>query len=344
MKDTITLPRQLVQDAVDSFRDHRLEYWDTRRCDTEKALRAALDAPEPQPPQNHAWAAISKTSILLFWRKENAEKMTPTPTSHFCVERLPIFDAPVEAPPPQNLEYIAQLKATSVILRSLDEPVTFNATKIAIADAIDALLLAVAAPKVEPAHPTDLEKVIDDYIEDYEMVGESEDGRDAIYTPTENDKALLKDAILGLLVDTDWDAAWGAHIDSLVSARAAKIETWTDADADAARLALELECLLNDTADMSIVSKWWASSMEALDLHRARISAKPNTLKKLDAMERLLIARQQPASKAEPRRVPLTEEQIDKVWGSLDYTMTLEKLRVSVARAIEAEHGIKEGS
>ena len=139
--------------------------------------------------------------------------------------------------------------------------------------------LDAPAPKVEPAHPTDLEKVIDDYIEYYEMHGESEDGRDAIYTPTENDKALLKDAILGLLVDTDWDAAWGAHIDSLVSARAAKIETWTDADADAARLALELECLLNDTADMSIVSKWWASSMEALDLHRARMSAKPNTLK-----------------------------------------------------------------
>ena len=243
MKDTITLPRQLVQDAVDSFRDHRLEYWDTRRCDTEKALRAALDAPAPN--EDDEWCHCGKIECS------------------YCHATAKRPDAP--------------------------------------------------APKVEPAHPTDLEKVIDDYIEYYEMHGESEDGRDAIYTPTENDKALLKDAILGLLVDTDWDAAWGAHIDSLVSARAAKIETWTDADADAARLALELECLLNDTADMSIVSKWWASSMEALDLHRARISAKPNTLKKLDAMERLLIARQQPAPTAQPQRVPLTEEQIDAI-------------------------------
>ena len=205
--------------------------------------------------------------------------------------------------------------------------------------------LDVPAPKVEPAHPTDLEKVIDDYIEYYEMHGESEDGRDAIYTPTENDKALLKDAILGLLVDTDWDAAWGAHIDSLVSARAAKIETWTDADADAARLALELECLLNDTADMSIVSKWWASSMEALDLHRARMSAKPNTLKKLDAMERLLIARQQAAPTAESQRVPLTEVQIGEIVRSASKGSAIRRdgtTSTRIARAIEQAHGIKE--
>lgn len=270
MKDTITLPRQVVQDAVDSFRDHRLEYWDTRRCDTEKALRAALDAPAPN--EDDEWCHCGKIECS------------------YCHATAKRPDAP--------------------------------------------------APKVEPAHPTDLEKVIDDYIEDYEMVGESEDGRDAIYTTTENDKALLKDAILGLLVDTDWDAAWGAHIDSLVSARAAKIETWTDADADAARLALELECLLNDTADMSIVSKWWASSMEALDLHRARMSAKPNTLKKLDAMERLLIARQQPAPTAEPQRVPLTEKQMDKLMFDCGLSVTAR----DIARAVEAAHGIKEPS
>ncbi len=33
---------------------------------------------------------------------------------------------------------------------------------------------------------------------------------------------------------------------------------WTNADADAARLALELECLLMDTKDAAVVSKWWA--------------------------------------------------------------------------------------
>lgn len=36
----------------------------------------------------------------------------------------------------------------------------------------------------------------------------------------------------------------------------------------AKRLALELECLLNDTQDMAKVSKWWDSAMEALQLYR----------------------------------------------------------------------------
>lgn len=48
---------------------------------------------------------------------------------------------------------------------------------------------------------------------------------------------------------------------------------WTDADSDAARLALELECLLLDTKDTAAVSRWWSSALEALELHRARINA-----------------------------------------------------------------------
>ena len=35
--------------------------------------------------------------------------------------------------------------------------------------------------------------------------------------------------------------------------------------AQAHRLALELECLLLDTKDNAIVSKWWDSGMEALN-------------------------------------------------------------------------------
>ena len=31
------------------------------------------------------------------------------------------------------------------------------------------------------------------------------------------------------------------------------------------RLALELECLLMDTKDLSIQSRWWESGMESLD-------------------------------------------------------------------------------
>jgi len=46
---------------------------------------------------------------------------------------------------------------------------------------------------------------------------------------------------------------------------------WTDADADAARLALELEALLLDTKDLAVVSRWWDSGHDALELHRQRL-------------------------------------------------------------------------
>ena len=55
------------------------------------------------------------------------------------------------------------------------------------------------------------------------------------------------------------------EIESLRSEIAAlKAENET-AWAQAHRLALELECLLLDTKDNAIVSKWWESGMEALD-------------------------------------------------------------------------------
>jgi hypothetical protein len=50
-----------------------------------------------------------------------------------------------------------------------------------------------------------------------------------------------------------------------------------DFEADAKRLALELECLLLSCKDQAAVSKWWDSAMEALEQHRAllaRASAK----------------------------------------------------------------------
>lgn len=49
---------------------------------------------------------------------------------------------------------------------------------------------------------------------------------------------------------------------------------WTDADADAARLALELECILTDPdTPMPLASRWWGSAHEALALHRQRLES-----------------------------------------------------------------------
>jgi hypothetical protein len=47
-----------------------------------------------------------------------------------------------------------------------------------------------------------------------------------------------------------------------------------EANSDALRLALELECLLNDKdVPMPAVSRWWNSAHDALELHRQRIDA-----------------------------------------------------------------------
>lgn len=49
-----------------------------------------------------------------------------------------------------------------------------------------------------------------------------------------------------------------------------------DADSDAHRLALAIECLLTD-ADMPlpVLSRWWDSAHDALRLHRERINQAP---------------------------------------------------------------------
>jgi hypothetical protein len=67
-------------------------------------------------------------------------------------------------------------------------------------------------------HPADglpfdaLEQIIDEYVADYEMVGEAEDGRYACHQPTDGERILIKDAILGLLAHDAWDAEWGRLI------------------------------------------------------------------------------------------------------------------------------------
>ena len=42
------------------------------------------------------------------------------------------------------------------------------------------------------------EAMVDEYLEDYEMYGEDADGRDACYATTEGERALIKDAVMGL--------------------------------------------------------------------------------------------------------------------------------------------------
>lgn len=65
-----------------------------------------------------------------------------------------------------------------------------------------------AEPKRDPFAPDELERIIDDYVADYEL-SDGEVSRDV----SDEDRFMLKDAIMGLLVDPAWDRAWGALID-----------------------------------------------------------------------------------------------------------------------------------
>ena len=58
---------------------------------------------------------------------------------------------------------------------------------------------AVGADRAARAWAALSEPLIDEFLEDYEMVGEAEDGRDACHAPTEGERFLIKDAVMGLL-------------------------------------------------------------------------------------------------------------------------------------------------
>ncbi|WP_367352559.1 hypothetical protein [Achromobacter animicus] len=51
------------------------------------------------------------------------------------------------------------------------------------------------------------EQVMQDYVAGYEMCGEDQGGRDAIHTPTEGERALIIDAIRGLMAEPEFVAA-----------------------------------------------------------------------------------------------------------------------------------------
>jgi len=70
-----------------------------------------------------------------------------------------------------------------------------------------------AAMKVD-----EIEQIIDEYVDDYELHGENEAGMSGVHTPTETERYMLKDAILGLLAHTEWDETWGRLIDARVAA------------------------------------------------------------------------------------------------------------------------------
>ena len=76
------------------------------------------------------------------------------------------------------------------------------------------------------------------------------------------------------------DGSWKFEIESLRQRLAAAQDDVSTAWAQAHRLALELECLLLDTKDIAIVSKWWDSGMEAISEYQ---ELKPGAKEEADA-------------------------------------------------------------
>jgi hypothetical protein len=72
-------------------------------------------------------------------------------------------------------------------------------------EAWQAAILALRTPA--PLDWTKIEAAIHAYVEDYEMLGEDDSGRDGCYSPTETERGLITDAIMGLLADDDFMAA-----------------------------------------------------------------------------------------------------------------------------------------
>jgi len=71
------------------------------------------------------------------------------------------------------------------------------------------LAAAPAAPKGGVDWPA-VAEVVREFVDDYQMMGEDEQGREGIYTPNEREKMLILDAVHGLLSDSDFTAAFAA--------------------------------------------------------------------------------------------------------------------------------------
>jgi hypothetical protein len=81
-------------------------------------------------------------------------------------------------------------------------------------------LYAGPVPKDAQAEPKiDFDKIIHAHVEEYEL-----DDGEVHHAPSEFEKTLITDAIMGLLGNEQWDAAWGAHIDSVIKSRHAELE------------------------------------------------------------------------------------------------------------------------
>jgi hypothetical protein len=84
-----------------------------------------------------------------------------------------------------------------------------------LAETADRLARFGTRPAAEPSQSgsageadwSKIESIVDEFVDGYEMIGETADGRDACYTPNERERLLLRDCIAGLLAEPEFLAA-----------------------------------------------------------------------------------------------------------------------------------------
>lgn len=111
-------------------------------------------------------------------------------------------------------EPVAQLDASALAneIRSIDGNHTMGAG--ALAEALMPLIQK-ATPAAGDARKPDFaraEKIAADFVQDYEWRGEDVAGRDTCYTPNKRERAMITDAILGLLAEPEFVAALAAQV------------------------------------------------------------------------------------------------------------------------------------
>jgi len=212
-----------------------------------------------------------------------------------------------------------------------------------------------------------IEASIHAFVEDYEMVGEDEGGRDGCYTPNENERALITDAIMGLLSDDDFIAAYtppapppapiiNGKPATAHSLLAALLDIYDDHQKNPPEHRCYVDSAWSDVLNearqfLATPEPTQATGGEALATSAAPAGQEsvadgcghdwrpfftgPNQTHVICAHcdEKRPVA----AAQAEARK-PLTREQIDKIWHGMG-SFTSNDHRI-FARAIEAAHGI----
>ena len=208
--------------------------------------KAPSAAPQPAPTTSEMHAqmrrlVIAYANATLDWdwansEQEAGEHLTKKTTILAEIESLfTAYAAQGDGAASQMLGmYAEQAEEIRAVLDELAPQTAGN---------LQTRLRAALAPQPAPSEPvafqpTDLERIIDSYLEDYEL-RDLDDGGD--HTPSEFERFVIKDAIQGLLVDPDWDAAWGKLIDERVSTAPQPADAVLRADAERYRW-LKQEC------------------------------------------------------------------------------------------------------